>query len=72
MKQPASLRLVTGWSKIETLQPNAKPLDFFEWKNVEDVPHFFYFIFCAFCLLTNVARHDIIGRPLTIDAAGIR
>ena len=31
-----------------------------------------FFDFCAFCLLTNVARHGIIGRPPTIAAAGIR
>ena len=59
MKQPTSLRLITGWSKIETLQPNAKPLDFLNEKNVEDVPHFFYFIFCAICLLTGArAAHS--------------
>lgn len=31
-------------------------------KNVEEIPHFFHFIFCAICPLTGSTYYDIIER----------
>ena len=47
---------------IQQLFEFTNKLQLSEWKNVEEIPHFFHFIFCAICLLTNRMFHDIIER----------
>ena len=65
MKQPTSLRLVTGWSKIETLQPNAKPLDFLNGKKCGRRSTFFPFYFLCNLPIDkqDISWYNWAGRP---------